>query len=583
MAPRSIVQDRFGGGIFRARRAPADSVYDAINALVNDERELFRRAGSTYRSTSNAASTLLTALHVVETVAGQRVMFGGSVEVLDAVDAPLNLGNALGKSIAVLGPYVVWPNGGTGLTLYAGSLKTGTVSAGTVTVTNGSKAVTGVGTTWLTGSPVDKGMILDVDPSSSNAPFGVVDSVSSNTALTLVEAWTGPTAAGQTYALGPVRTHDPGAIKSVSPMIGAAGDTFVDTAGGRLLRARGNRMAFSAPGDPFSLADSDYHELPRSAVVTGLSVIDDTAILFTTTGAWAISNLALDALDDAGNVQHSVQQINKDVLLWSDPGIAAYQGALIVPAVDDVWAFSLGAAPVALSEGIRPYYRELVEAGYRLGMAVVYRGHYILPVLDGSSAVVDVLVCRLDLRDDRGARRPVWTRWANHAAGQAYAVQVDPSTARTPKLLGVAARRVTDLTGCFDPDATRKDDADGTDHQFTVTSNDVDTGPGLRGNTVLKAVVDHELVDAAADNPTATFATATGAEGSAFTTCTNANTGGTTAPESDGSVPAAFAVVGANGGPRKAERIRWRWQTTGAAASAILRRVKLEIRPSGRQ
>ena len=578
------LQDQFGGGIFRGRRAPADSVYDAVNALVNDERLLFRRGGSAYKSNANAGATLV-GLWDGHVSAGPRTVFWTTSDllVLDTNDAsPLTIRSPqtippYARAAAVGGAmaFPVTLAGLTGALLYAGSRKTSVVTAGVATVTNGSAVVTGASTSWAAGG-VDAGMIF-----ATAAGGGVVKSVESNTSLTLTAPWPKASASSVAYALEQARRVTPEGLSAYG--VSGASEVFVAAVGTvpRLLMCARQRVFFSNPGDPFTFTDGDYHELPEATHITGATAIEGTAVILTTSGVWAISNLDFDPLDDVGNVQHQVQQISQDVILWGDPGVAAYQGALVVPAIDDVYAVSLGAPPVSISDGIRPLYREYVEAGYKPGTATVYRGHYFLPVLDSSNAVIDLLVCRLDLRDPRGGRRPAWTRWANHAAGGAYAGRVGATT-RTPKLLGINGQRVTDLTGCFDPDATRKDDADGTDHQFTVISNDFDTGPGLYPNTVQRAIVDYELVDAAADNPTVSMATATGAEGSSFTTCTAMATGAATGPESDGTAPVAFQVIGPAGeGARKVERIRWRFQTTGAAVSTVLRRVQVFGRFSG--
>lgn len=582
------MQAAFGGGIFRGRRAPVDSVYDAVNALVNDERELFRRGGSAYLTTSNAANTLL-GLISGETTQGQRTVFWDTAGYLYALAAdgvtPYQLrigddadnnaqieGSLIGPPVAISGMVVFRNNLITGpifeLLVYGGARK-GFYSTGTVSTTAGSKTVTGSGTSWT--ANVEAGQMFRT---GSQVP-GVVASVDSNTSLTLREPWP-TTAAGVTYMLQDVANVTYPSLDFKVPLttpwvIGTVG------APARLLLGIGSRLYFTAPGSlEILFASLDFHELPEASLITGVSSIGDTAVVFTTTGVWAVSNMALDSFDDAGNVQHQVARISPDVILWGDTGISAYEGALIVPAIDDVFAFTLGAAPVPVSQGVRPLYREYVEAGYKPGIATVYRGHYQLPILDASNNVIDSLTCRLDLRDESGARRPAWTRQANGAAGRAYATRIGATT-RTPKLLGLDGLRVSDLTGIFDPDAARKDDADGTDHALTIISNDVDTGPGLRGNTVLSANVEYELVDAASDNPTMTFATASGAEGAAFTTATALATGASTGPESDGTTPVAFDIR------RKVERIRWRFQTTGAAASAILRRVELKIRQAGRQ
>lgn len=585
MAPGSIVQAQFGGGIFRGRRAPTDSVYDAVNALVNDERELFRRGGSDLFTSSDAAGALV-GLWDGQVSAGRRTL-AWTAGALYATSSGIVL--ALLGAAADVGSPAPWARGTEvgGIVffpddevlgrevVYAGSVihNISLYTAGTITVTAGSPIVTGVGTGWSS-SNLDAGTLLSYGSTTGL----VVKSRDSATQLTLTKP-APASAAGVAYEARMASAYTPVVGQSQAPVHAAAG--------GRLLRCFGNRVYFSVPASddafvsgtyPGKIADpnSDYHELPQGATIIGADSIEDTAILFTTGGVWAISNMALDAFDDVGNVQHQVAQISRDLVLFGDAGIAAYEGALIVPAIDDAHAFTLGGAPIPVSQAIRPLYREYVEAGYKPGLAAVYRGHYFLPVLNSSDVLQDVLVCRLDLRDDGGGRRPAWTRWANHAAGGAYAVRVG-KTARQPQLVGLSGTRVTDLTGCFDPDATRKDDADGTDHALTITSNDVDTGPGLRGNTVLSANVEYELVDAATDNPTMAFATATGAEGSSFTTATALATGASTGPESDGTTPVAFDIR------RKVERIRWQFQTTGAAASAILRRVELKIRPSGRQ
>jgi hypothetical protein len=105
--------------------------------------------------------------------------------------------------------------------------------------------------------------------------------------------------------------------------------------------------------------------------------------------------MAFDVVDDVGNVQHRVAQVSKDVILWGDAGISAWAGAFVVPAVEDIYLFSPDGTTQVVSEAIRPLYRSYVRAGYQPGAATVHRGHYLLPILNGT-ALVDELVCRLD-------------------------------------------------------------------------------------------------------------------------------------------------------------------------------------------
>jgi hypothetical protein len=135
-----------------------------------------------------------------------------------------------------------------------------------------------------------------------------------------------------------------------------------------------------------------------------------------------------------------------------------------------------GESPKSLTDNIRPLYRDYVKSGYRPGLAAVHRGHYFLPIVNGTS-LVDVLVCRLD----RGA---AWTRWAGHAAGGAYAQRIGADT-RQPKLLGISGARITEVTASMALTGAAQD-ADATTPVFRVDENDIDLGGGIRPNTAEK-------------------------------------------------------------------------------------------------
>lgn len=578
--PETISQADFSGGIFRGRRAPKNTIYDAINALISDEGELLRRGGSTYLTTSDLGSTATGLATWYSSVAQAERVIGWSASHFKVVSGAswTNVGAstteippAVAKP-ASLGNMIAWPNSTSNrdlVPIYGGSLKTAAYSTGTVTVTNGSTAVTGVGTSWSTNA--DVGMLFY----SAGLKRYPVKSVNSNTSITLAEPYEGTTAAGTGYVLEPVSTGAFTAVFGFMPV--ASGDPHVGVAARRLLLGMGNRMGFTEPGDQSTATSSNYHEFPST--ILGLEGMGTTAMVFCTDGVWAVSNMALDAVDAFGNIQHQVDQVSKDIILWGDPGIAAHKNALIVPAVDDVYAFALGADPVPLTggplhsknpQGIRPLYREYVEAGYKPGLAAIYRGHYLLPILDSSNAWVDTLVGRLD-------RGPAWVRWANHAAGPAYAAKIG-TPSRTPKLYGVSGQRATDLTGTFDPDATRKDDADGTDHALAVTFGDFPLGPGLQKGHVIRVRAQYSLVDAGTDNPSTTMQWSRGPEGSSFITLTNHDsTSPYHAGERDGTGYASWNVG------KSAEYMRFKWSTVGAAASATLRKIELIVRPFGKQ
>lgn len=75
------------------------------------------------------------------------------------------------------------------------------ITAGTLTITNGSTAVTGTGTTWLASDLRQGDVILWIEGGDGFQTPILADVPSSNTALTLVEPWEGPTLTGVRYRI----------------------------------------------------------------------------------------------------------------------------------------------------------------------------------------------------------------------------------------------------------------------------------------------------------------------------------------------------------------------------------------------
>lgn len=570
----SAAQESFGSGIHRGRRAPADAVYDAVNALIDDEAQLFRRGGSTYLSGTDFAAPGQ-GIAAGLTAAGMRTLVWDGANVYEVADggAVTSFGAGVVPYSQVRGDaasgFLVFPSTGTRrVVLYAGSRKA-FYQTGTVSVTEGSRTVTGVGTAWT--ANIDKGMIFSLNawsapsgfsgrPAMSSSRGVIVESVNSNTVLTLRDPWLGGTAATQAYTLRPLSSVE--VVPSDFPNRNVSAVAAVGSPP-RLIACVENRAYYSPPGDVYGdPTDREYHELPASSWIIGATGMRDTAVLFTTAGVWTISNMSLDSVDAVGNIQHTVQQVNRDLLLWGDSAIVGWSGALVVPAVDDVFVWSQGAAPEPISAGIRPLYREYVDAGYRPGVASVFRGHYFLPITTGDyGTLVDVLVCRL--------ASAAWTRWNGHAASLAYASRVGEAT-RSPKLFGLAGLRATDLTGCFDPDIARDDDADGADHQFTVETRDFDlVGTNRDAETATSAEAVYELSGA---GTSVALSWSSGEEGSSYAALTAVRGGGV----SDGSDFSAWRV-----GKRR-RSIRLKLVQSGAAAKMILRRLALKTRATGR-
>jgi hypothetical protein len=580
VALHSTLQDDWGGGIYQGRRSPSNAVYDALNALINDEGFLFKRGGSAFYSNADAGNVLL-ALYDDFLAAGQRTVaissshlygFSGVAPVDVYSDAAFPDITPIARAASAGGVLAV--PAAVGVYLYGGSLKSADYSTGTISVSNGSKSVTGVGTSWTANA--DAGMILDASTPASQ--FGVVASIDSNTTLTLRDAWSGTTIAAGGYTLR--RLNFTGAFTALFPEHLASVGTPP-----RLILTKGSKAYFTGRGTPTTITlATDFHELPQNAQILGAIGLGDTCVLFTAAGVYTIVNMSLDPLDDFGNIQHAVSQVNRDFALWGDRGLVGGGGQIIAPGLDDVCVVGVDGSVVPITAGqdargswlekIRPLYRSYVKAGYQPGLACVYRSHYVLPIMNGTS-LVDLFICRMD----RGA---AWTRASGHAAGSAYAVRFGSATV-APKLLGLSSmstQRINDVSGMFDPVSGNASEADASIPDCTITTRDYPTQQAH--GFVQRARLRYELTDdgsGATAAPTVALAYSSDADAGAFATLTDKGLqgGGTGGAVSAGDKYSWWTV-----GKRR-ERIRFKITQTGACASFILRSLEMLTRQSGRQ
>jgi hypothetical protein len=571
-------QGDFSAGLWRGKKAPQSAFYDCSNGLIDDEGNLARRGASAYKSNANAGDTLvglfdgylaggLRTLMWAKSPASGSLVYrlgsddatpGGLTTTTLAID-PLARG-------AVANGVLFLPSSGSGGSTFkwAGSRKTSDNLAGfSGTFTQNSPVVGGA---W-TAADYEAGAIVGVVVGDSTY-YLPVKSVDSSTQVTLTTPW--PLASG---------TH----VATISNFLNTAWSYSDVVPAPRLATATGtsarvwtvhgdNRAYYSAPlpAGPGTYTNN-YIDLPAASYITGLDSFSDTLVLFTTEGVWTIANTDLDPIDDAGNLQWQQQEITRDVILWADPGIAGWEGSLLVPAVDDVYVLSLDGSAKSISEGIRPIYRSYVAAGYQPGLARVHRGHYFLPIVNGTTWV-DEFVCRVDRPTQTPSGRVIypWTRWTGHAASIAYAQRIG-STTRTPKLLGLAGQRVTDLTATLDGQGAT--DADTNNVAFTWTTNDIP----LANGTATKLRGRYELVSAS--TPTVTVEYSSDQDAGAFTALTvKGEQGGATGwGKSDGSRYQWANVT------KRRDRIRFRFTLSGAATSLVWRAVELLTRATGKQ
>jgi hypothetical protein len=534
-----------------------------ITGLLGDDSKPYRRGGSTYKSNAAVGTGGVLWVWDGRLGGGRRTVLSSSTPTIydlgvdDATPAAIaTLSNIPANPIRAVGVAgIVSVPRTTGDIYWAGSrlAEGASYTTGTVTVTEGSRAVTGSGTSWLANG--DAGSLLTVAGLDQ-----AVASIDTNTTLTLALPWVGSTASGASYVLGQrVLTTGPG----------DPGQTIRAAVANRLLVASGQRVAFSRVGLPTVGTSTDYHQFDGQ--VLGMGSLGDSALVFTEVGAYAVENMGVDLTDAAGNPQQRRDLINADLIVWTHEGIAPFRGSLVVPALDGVWLMDATSAPVRISDRVADLYLSYVRAGYKTGVAEVFNAHYFLPILDGSNAWVDTLVCRLQPTLSGG--QYAWSQLAGSGATvRAYAER----SSSPPKLLGastLAASRVIDCTSYFQPSASVKNDADGTTHTWRLTTRNIAIGDRPTGVVYVRAW--YALVDAASDNPTITAEASV--DGAAYQTLavTTGTDGGTTAGEQDGS-QAVYWAVGLAG-----RFIRFRFTCTNPAASLQFKQLEFFYRSRG--
>lgn len=528
------------------------------------------------------APTRLTWLTDVYLKPGQRTVFADASDFVTLAaddESPVDLGGsglALPKQSAVLDDLLF-----VGGSIYGGSRKEAVYSSGTATVATGSKVVTGTGTSWA--ANVDAGMLLHI---GSERVYSV-EAVNSDTELTLRDAYQGSGGGGKSYTLSPLYTlgSDPYQVAD-----------YMTVCANRLVLLIGRRILFTEVDNPHTFTNSfgtaNEHTLPEGVEGVGLATVGETVLVFTTGGVWTLDGLALSIVDQNGNPQHRLQQFSSDLVLADAPGLAGSGTRLVVPTTEGVFLMDGISSPERISRSIDRLYRARIAAGYRLGKAEVYRGHYLLPILDGSANVRDLFVCRLDAPfRSRGATSFPWSRFTGDG-GEVTAFAVRSSVdAREPLLLGAQAREPSHVLNCtpyFEPDAAHRVDADGSTFDFEMISRDIATGNNTE-NTIRSVEFVYDLV---VDPAASAVVHAEWSDGSYV--------GGEAewdavswdefewAAEEEGVVFNLIPQEGLPGNPgRKRFRVnkrqrygRFRISTRGAPAFFALRQMKMNVRPS---
>lgn len=464
----SLAQHDFASGMIRdVSPALIDDrgVYDIRNCVLTDDGALMRRGGTADVTTSDFGTGGLTSIWSGQMGPGQRTLVAnGSDFGVRSGTSTVNLGSD-GLSLPRRAAYVggcLFIGGGY---IYAGSLKSAPYSTGTVSVTNGSKTVTGSGTTWNT--LVDAGMLLQL----GNGRVYPVASINSTTSLTLRDAYEGSTASGQSYTL-----HNIYKITAADPYEAATHYAAVEN---RLVWNDGERIRFSKTildGGPHTYsATEDWHELPDGSLVTGIAPIGNLTLIFTTAGIWTLRGAAYEIVSQtSGAPQQQMDKLSGDLVLFGDAGISYWEQLVIAPCLSGVFLLDGVGPPIKLSQNIEPLYVSYTDGPYAPGNAAVYKGHYFLPIVSSTATVQETLVCRLDRSalDRRRKSSFPWTRFDGHG-GELRGYSVEVNSSGEPRLLGADPRgRIVNASAFLKPDDDLVTDADGTTPTWEVVTRD---------------------------------------------------------------------------------------------------------------
>lgn len=551
------------------------------DVFLDEDGNPYRRGGSKYLTPEGLGSEGLTWGWDGYLLPGQRTVIAG-LEDFGALTAEdkgvVNIGGAgltKPKQSGVLAD-LLYIGGGT---LYGGSLKSGSYSTGTISVTNGSKVVTGSSTTWNT--LVDAGMLLRI----GTERVYVVASIDSTTQLTLRDAYQGTTGTGKSYSLNPTVATGTGPYQTFD---------YVTVCANRFVFAVGRTIKFTEVNNPHtftnSLGTTNEHTLPEGITINGLATIGQICIVFTTGGIWTLEGLALSITDLNGNSQHKIQLLSGDVVLAGAPGIAAYGQTLVVPAGDGVYLIDGVSQPRRISKPIERPYRQYIHDGMRVGGAVVFNSHYFLPMTLGINSVKSTFVCRLDRpTSDRSQTIYPWGRLSGDgglASCFFRRIAADPQEPRLLATQSSAPSRPMDCTGYFEPGNAIQKDADGSWADLEIITRAYGTG-GDTINVVRKLRALYELVDNEEGDAALAFSYNDGSNKQTGEPWGKVEWGGFKWGGSSGSWT-PLGELGPSDGrdpgnlrvDKRSRHVRLRIRSVGPTPLCVLRSLELKIRPS---
>jgi hypothetical protein len=447
------------------------------NALLLDDGSAFKRGGSVAVSSAPFGSALR---YVWDgwLQPGRRTFIAstsayGTIAADGKTPVTLGLGGypSVPKTARAIQGMLFIPGG----KIWGGSRKTAEYNTGSITATNGSRTVVGVGTKWL--ASVDVGMLFRL--AEGGQRVYVISAVRSDTEIELRDVYEATTKAGVAYTLKPL--EDATAPYKTADLIAVSGRRLIVCVGDEFLFSEPDKPhLWEAKIPPSETVVQNRHVLGEGVQTIGVESIGvDRALVFHTGGVTVVSNLSVPIVDGLGADQHRLDLFSRDTVLWGPAGITGYSGSLVVPATDDVYLMDGTSSPVHLSESIAPLYRNHILEGHVPGAAWIDRDHYFLPVLDSSGVPVDLLCCRLDRPyRSRGRQLFPWTFHSGSGAKVSAGVRRDPAVpGEIPAVYAACGDgRLLDVSFYFRPSAAVKNDHDGTTANFALVTRDYEAG-----------------------------------------------------------------------------------------------------------
>lgn len=224
---------------------------------------------------------------------------------------------------------------------YHGSTNTN-YTTGTISTTNGSATVTGSGTSWATSTNAEAGEYIKLP----DGKWYKVNSVASNTSLTIEVSYQGSTTSGQSYTISPWGEVQGKLSTSTAPAsLIRPTPQFIENHANRIWTLEGNTLRFSVldtsitdehlnDWDTANNAGSIIIPSGKGATGTGLYSLGNTLYVFQRRAIWGVYGNS-PANFELRNITNEIGMINKrtlvewgDILVFlSDKGIQLFDGS----------------------------------------------------------------------------------------------------------------------------------------------------------------------------------------------------------------------------------------------------------------